>query len=75
MNMNERIRTYIVSNGLKFSFVANRLQMDDAKFSRIITGKQKISTDEYEMICTKGLNVHPSLFYTEKFLETKNKSA
>lgn len=75
MNMNEKIRNYIVKSGLKFSFVAQRVDMDDAKFSRIITGKQKISTDEYEMICTKGLNVHPSLFYTEKFLETKNKSA
>lgn len=75
MNMNERIRKYIVSNGLKFSFVANRAEMDDAKFSRMVTGKQKISTEEYEVICIKGLNVHPSLFYTEKFLDSKNKSA
>jgi hypothetical protein len=75
MKMNERIRSYIVDNGLKFSFVAQRVKMDDAKFSRIITGKQKINTDEYEIICTKGLNVHPSFFYADKFLETKKKSA
>lgn len=71
MEMNQRIRTYIKSHGLTFTHVAAQSGIDVKKFSRMMTGKQRIGTDEYEKIC-KALNVDPGYFFREKFLKTKN---
>ncbi|MFB7817385.1 helix-turn-helix domain-containing protein [Paenibacillus chitinolyticus] len=73
--MNMRIRNYIEENGMTFTFVANRSNIDIKKFSRIMNDKQKIDTDEYERICRLGLKVDPSYFFNQKFLDSKNKSA
>lgn len=75
MSMNEKIRHYITTNGLKFSFVAERSGIDMKKFSRFMTNKQPMNTNEYEQICIKGLNLNPSFFYSQNFLDIKNKSA
>lgn len=75
MNVNQRIRHYIKSNGMTFTYVANRAEYDIKKFSRWMNNKQPLTVDEYEQICRKGLNVDPTLFFKEKFLDSKNKSA
>lgn len=75
MNMNMRIREHIVSRGIKFSFVADRAGINLKKFSRMMNNKQVINTNDYEDICTKGLELDPRYFYGKEFLETKNKSA
>jgi transcriptional regulator with XRE-family HTH domain len=75
MSMNERIRHYIKSKGMTFTFVADRSGINIKKFSRLITGRQPMTVDEYEKICKQGLSVEPSFFFTQKFLETKNKTA
>lgn len=71
MGANERIRQYIEQNGITYSFVANRAGIEKSKFSRFMTCKQPMTTDEYEAIC-KGLRVDPAFFYGKKFLETQN---
>lgn len=75
MEMNNRIRHYIKSNGLKFGVVAERSGINEKKFSRFMTGQQPMTVDEYEKICRDGLSVDPKFFYEKKFLETQNYSA
>lgn len=75
MNMNTRIRHYIKSNGMTFTFVAERAGMDIKKFSRFMNNKQDMTMDEYELICKKGLLLEPTYFFSKKFLETQNESA
>ena len=72
MGANERIRQYIKSNGMTYSFVANRAGIGIKKFSRFMTSQQPMTTDDYEQICNLGLKVDPSTFYTKKFLEMQN---
>lgn len=74
MRVNKQIRDYIESNGLKFSFVAEKSGFTIQKFSRFMNCKQPLTTEEYEQICKEGLNVDPSLFFQKKFLESKNAS-
>jgi transcriptional regulator with XRE-family HTH domain len=74
MSVNERVREYILENGLKFSFVAERAKVDIKKFSRWMSNRQPMTTDEYETVCVDGLKVTPDFFYSRKFLETKNNS-
>lgn len=73
MNMGPRIRDYIKSKGLKFSYVAELAGFDVKKFSRMMNGHQKITTDEYEQICVKALGLEPGYFFSPKVLDTKNK--
>ncbi|MCO7177052.1 helix-turn-helix domain-containing protein [Sporolactobacillus kofuensis] len=71
MKINNRIRQFIEENGLKFGFVADRSNIDDSKFSRMMTNQQAIKIDEYEKIC-QALKVPTAYFFDEKFLDTKN---
>lgn len=75
VNMNDRIRRHIKANGMTFTSVAEKAGYDVKKFSRWMSNKQKLSVDEYEQICVKGLNVDPCIFFKEKFLEIKNLTA
>lgn len=74
MKMNQRIRNYIKSKGITFTHVAEKSGIEIKKFSRLMTSRQPITSDEYERIC-KALEVDPVFFYSEKFLETKNNTA
>lgn len=71
MNMNLRLRNYILENKMTFSYVAERSGVGIKKFSRWMTNSQRMSTDDYEKICIHGLGVDPGYFYSKKFLETK----
>lgn len=72
MRTNQNIRDYIKDNGMTYSFVARRSGIDIKKFSRYMSLKQPLTTDEYELICKDGLRVDPSYFFQKKFLETQN---
>lgn len=74
MKVNERMRKYIASNGISMKHVADKSDIPQKKFYRIINGKTKMSVDEYESIC-KGLNVKTSYFFNEKVSENENISA
>ncbi|WP_375104916.1 helix-turn-helix domain-containing protein [Paenibacillus sp. RS8] len=71
MEINKYIREFIKKNGLKFTYIANESKIDMKKFSRMMTGKQKIDTDEYEKICS-SLKVEPGYFFNQKLLENKS---
>lgn len=62
MNTQERIREYIVTNGMKFNFVAKKSGIPLKTFYRLVNGNKKMSIDEYEKICVKGLSVDPAFF-------------
>ncbi|MBO6093742.1 MAG: helix-turn-helix transcriptional regulator [Oscillospiraceae bacterium] len=51
-----RIRDYIEKSGLKFGAVADRVGIPPNVFSAMMTGKRKISAEEYFAIC-KALGV------------------
>lgn len=61
MSVNEKIRKYIENNGLKFNFVAEKANISEKKFYRLINSENKISAEDFGKIC-KGLNVDPSIF-------------
>lgn len=71
MEMHERIRNYIESNGLKFNFVAERSGINPKRFYRLVDGSAPLVVDEYEIIC-KGLSVTPKYFFEDFFLDSKN---
>lgn len=71
MEMHERIRDYIESNGLKLNFVAEKAGINPKRFYRLINGSAPLVVKEYEIICT-GLTVEPGYFFKEYFLESKN---
>jgi predicted transcriptional regulator len=62
-NITGKLKKYIEENGLKHGYVADKSGIDYRKFSRIINGRQRLSLDEFEMICEKGLSVKPSIFF------------
>lgn len=74
MDINLRIREYIKKKGMSFTFVANRAGYDIKKFSRFMSNKQIMTIDEYERVCKVGLEVDPTLFFKDKFLDSKNVS-
>ncbi|MCM3763484.1 helix-turn-helix domain-containing protein [Neobacillus niacini] len=61
MSINEKIRNYIEKNGLKFNFVADKVQIEEKRFYRLINSETKISAEDLGKIC-KGLDVDPSFF-------------
>jgi transcriptional regulator with XRE-family HTH domain len=61
MSINEKLRDYIESNGLKFKFVADKADIPEGKFYRLINSETRITADDLGKIC-KGLEVDPSFF-------------
>lgn len=61
MSINEKLRNYIESNGLKFKFVADKAEISEGKFYRLVNSETKISAEDLGKIC-KGLGVDPSFF-------------
>ena len=60
-----RIRNYLDENGIKRTFLAQRVGMSDSALSDALNEKRKIYAEEYYLIC-KALNVPMS-----KFVETE----
>ena len=52
MSANEVIKAYLVRNGIKQNFVAERANIPPELFRRSIDGKRKIPADEFIRICT-----------------------
>lgn len=62
MNAAMKLKAYIKENGLKQGQVAEKSGIDEKKISRILSGQQRLTVEELEVICKKGLAVNPSLF-------------
>jgi transcriptional regulator with XRE-family HTH domain len=58
-----RIKKYLDDNGIKQTFLAQRIGTFDSTMSDILNGKRNITAEEYYLIC-KALNVP-----MEKFVE------
>lgn len=71
MKVNERIRQYIESNGIKMNFVADKAGIHQKKFYRLINGDTCMGVDEYELICKEGLSLDPSYFFNQNFSENE----
>lgn len=71
MEMHERIKSYIESNGMKLNFVAERSGIKPKRFYRLVDGSAPLVVGEYETIC-KGLSVEPEYFFKDFFLDSKN---
>lgn len=72
MQMFKRIRHYIEDNGIVIRKVAERAEIGEKKFYRLVNGHAKISVDEYEKICRKGLGLDPGYFFNYNVSENEN---
>jgi transcriptional regulator with XRE-family HTH domain len=71
MKINERIRTYRLNRGLKLKYVSSNAGMAMQRLSALERGYIRLTADEFESICTKGLNVSPCIFFTNEFLNNE----
>ncbi len=62
MGIEQAIRDYLVSHGIKQTFVAEQCAWTKQKTSAIVTGKKKITADEYGSICD-AIGVPYDYFY------------
>ena len=51
MGANEIIKAYIEDNGIKRSFVAEKIGMSPVLLGRSLEGKRKLQADEFIAIC------------------------
>lgn len=51
MSIEQAIREYLSSNGIKQTFIAERCGWTKQRLNAILTGRQKISADDYGAIC------------------------
>ncbi|MCM3411495.1 helix-turn-helix domain-containing protein [Metabacillus litoralis] len=65
MSVQEKLRSYIESNGIKLNFVAEKSDIPLKKFYRLINGDSTLSVEDFEKICIKGLSKDPSFFLNE----------
>lgn len=59
-----RIKKYLDDNGIKYSFVAEKIDMPMNMFSPLLNGKRKMSAEEYLLIC-KAIGVGAEYFAEE----------
>lgn len=57
----KKIKKYLDENGIKYSFVAEKIGMPMNMFSPLLSGKRKMSAEEYLLIC-KAIGVDASYF-------------
>lgn len=73
MKINERLKTYRESIGLKQNFIEDKAKMKPKRLSAIENGQVRLTADEFEYICIYGYEVDPIIFFNNQFLETKKK--
>ena len=66
MSVHEKVRAYIVENGLKQVVVARKCGIPNATFNAILNGKRTLCADDLRAICL-ALNVS-----LETFIEFKS---
>ena len=71
MMIHERLREYILENGIKQNHVASLSGISAGTFNNKLLGRGRISADEFEKICVFGLKVNPGIFFKDEVLKTK----
>lgn len=62
--LGEKIKNYLVENGIKQRFLAEKLKLPDPVISDMLSGQRKIDAVEYYQIC-KALRVSLEYFFEE----------
>ena len=66
MPIHSKIKSYLEENGIKQLYLAKMLGITEGKLSLMLSGKRKISLEEYEFICfVLGVSV-------DKFMQPQN---
>lgn len=73
MKMNERLKMYRKERGITQEYVARKTGISNKRLSFIENGHTKLTVDDFETICVKGYGVSPKYFFTNRFLDSKNK--
>ena len=63
MNARAKLIQYINDSGIKKQHIAEQAGINPQKFSLIINGHRKLTVEEFETICKKGLSVDPCIFF------------
>lgn len=71
MKLHEKLLFYINAHGIKQTWLAEQLNISVKTLNAILRGRQRLAADMFEQICRNGLKVSPSIFFDNKFLETK----
>lgn len=66
MSVYQKIRAYIVENGLKQVAVAEKAGIPKNTFNAILNGKRTLYADDLRAVCL-ALNVSPELFIEVKY--------
>lgn len=65
MDVGEKIKSYIIENGITQTFISNKTHIPLVKLNLALNGNRRLTFEEYELICGV-LRVN-----TDKFLEAK----
>lgn len=60
----KKIKKYLDENGIKYSYVADKIGMPMNMFSPLLNGKRKMTAEEYLLIC-KAIGVDAGYFAEE----------
>lgn len=72
MSLSENIDRYLECNGIMKKFVAEKTGMTQSAVTQSLSGKRKLTADEYISIC-RALDVPLETFLTENTAYTKHK--
>lgn len=61
MEVAQKIKEYIETNGLKQTYVAEKSGMEISALNSILNGRTKLTVERLQLIC-KALNVEPAFF-------------
>lgn len=67
-----RLLQYIKSKGYVLRVIAEKSGIGEKKFYKIMNGDCRLTADDLEKICTKGLAIEPAYFFENKFSEMEN---
>lgn len=68
MKLHEKVLLYVNNHGIKQTWLAAQLGISVKTLNSILLGRQKLTADMFELICLKGINVDPSIFFNNEFL-------
>jgi transcriptional regulator with XRE-family HTH domain len=71
VKLHEKLRLYRSSRGITQTWLANQIGIPLKTLNGIELGRQRLSADMFELICRKGFDVNPGIFFKDGFLETK----
>lgn len=64
-----RLQNYIKSKGYVLRVIAERSGIGEKKFYKILDGSCRLTADDLEKICARGLSVDPAYFFEKNFSE------